>query len=103
MEANSDRPFLSAVTVAEICGGIAKMRRNGSHARATSLEDQLELVLHRYADRVLSFDIAAARIAGASTDPVRAAGLAPGFADIAIAAIAANPRSHRAYAKPASL
>ena len=83
MEANSDQPFLSAVTVAENCGGIAKMRRNGSHARATSLEDWLELVLHLYADRVPPFDIAAARIA--------------------IAAIAANPRSHRAHAKPASL
>ncbi len=90
METNSDRLFLSAVTVAEICGGIAKMRRTGSHARATSLEDWLELVLHLYADRVLPFDMAAARIAGALTDHMRAAGLAPGFADIAIAATAAN-------------
>ena len=47
-------------------------------------------MLHLYADRVLPFDMAAARIAGASIDHVRAARLAPGFADIAIAATAAN-------------
>ena len=90
MEAHSDRLFLSAVTVAEISGGIAKMRRMGSAARAAGLEDWLELVLHLYADRVLPFDIAAARIAGTLTDRARAAGHAPGFADIAIAATAVN-------------
>ena len=90
MEAHSDRLFLSAVTVAEICGGIAKMRRTGSPARAAHLADWLELVLHLYADRVLPFDIAAARVAGALTDRARAAGHAPGFADIAIAATAVN-------------
>ena len=89
MEAHSDR-ISSTVTAAEICGGIAKMRRTGSHARAASLEDWLELVLHLYADRVLPFDTAAARIAGALTDRARAAGHAPGYADIAIAATAVN-------------
>ena len=42
------------------------------------------------ADCVLPFDIGAARIAGALTDRARAAGHAPGFADIAIAATAVN-------------
>ena len=92
MDAHSDSLFLSAVTVAEICDGIAKMRRTGSAARTASLEDWHELVLHLYAERVLPFDIAAARVAGALTDRARAAGHAPGFADIAIAATAASRR-----------
>ena len=90
MDANSNGLFLSAVTVAEISDGIAKMRRTRSRSRAASLQDWLELVLHLYADRVLPFDVAAARVAGALTDRARAAGHAPGFADIAIAATAMN-------------
>ena len=90
MDAHSDRLFVSAVTVAEIWAGIARMQRTGSAPRAESLEDWLELVLHLYAERVLPFDIVAARVAGALTDRARAAGHAPGFADIAIAATAAS-------------
>ncbi|MCE2492659.1 MAG: PIN domain-containing protein [Alphaproteobacteria bacterium] len=90
MDSHSDSLFLSAVTVAEICDGIAKMRRTGSAARAASLEDWLDLMLHLYAERVLPFDIAAARVAGELTDRARAAGRLPGFADIAIAATAAS-------------
>ena len=90
MDAHSDSLFLSAATVAEICDGIAKMQRTGSASRAASLEDWLDLVLHLYAERVLPFDIAAARVAGALADRARAAGHAPGFADIAIAATAVN-------------
>ena len=90
MDAHSDSLFLSTVTVAEICDGIAKMRRTGSVSRAASLQDWLELVLHLYAERVLPFNIAAAHVAGALTDRARAAGHAPGFADIAIAATAVS-------------
>ena len=90
MNAHSDRLFVSAVTVAEICDGIAKLRRTGAASRAASLDDWLELVLHFYAERVLPFDVAAARVAGALTDRARSAGHSPGFADIAIAATAAS-------------
>ena len=41
-----------------------------------------------YADRVLPFDLTAARIAGALSDAASAKGRHPGFADVAIAAIA---------------
>jgi toxin FitB len=41
-----------------------------------------------YADRVLPFDLTAARIAGALSDAAQAEGRHPGFADVAIAAIA---------------
>ena len=90
MDARSRALFLSAVTVAEICDGIAKLKRSGSASRAAALGDWLELVLHLYGDRVLPFDVAAARLAGELMDGARAAGRAPGFADIAIAATAAS-------------
>ena len=90
MDAYSHELFLSAVTVAEISAGIAKLKRTGSASRAAGLGDWLELVLHLYGDRVLPFDVAAARLAGELMDEARAAGHAPGFADIAIAATAAS-------------
>jgi predicted nucleic acid-binding protein len=46
----------------------------------------LETVLHLYGDRVLAFDTATARIAGAISDPARGLGQTPGLADIIIAA-----------------
>jgi predicted nucleic acid-binding protein len=45
-----------------------------------------------YAERVLPFDVAAARIAGRWSDLARSKGQSPGFPDIAIAAIA---QAHR--------
>jgi hypothetical protein len=47
-----------------------------------------ERILSVYADRVLFFDLAAARVAGALGDAAQAAGRHPGFADVAIAGIA---------------
>ena len=88
MDAQSDRIFLSAVTIAEVCDGISKMHRTGSASRAASLKNWLDSVLHLYSERVLPFDIVAARVAGVLTDRTRAAGRSPGFADIAIAATA---------------
>ena len=88
MDAHSDGLFLSAVTVAEISDGIAKVKRTGSASRASSLGNWLELVLHLYGERVLPFDVSAARLAGELTDKARAAGHSPGFADVAIAATA---------------
>ena len=90
IRSHSDNLFLSAVTVSEICQGIAKLRRIGSTAKASRLESWLELTLHYYGQRVLPFDIRAARTAGTLNDHARAAGHNPGFADIAIAAIAVN-------------
>jgi hypothetical protein len=45
-------------------------------------------MLSLYADRVLAFDLLAARIAGPLGDAAQAEGRHPGFADVAIAAIA---------------
>ena len=47
------RLFLSAVTVAEIEDGIAKLRREGATRKSEDLKDWFETVLHLYGDRVL--------------------------------------------------
>lgn len=88
MEAHSAELFLSAVTVAEIISGIAKVARAGRMGRAADRKAWLELVLHLYGDRVLSFDVAAAQVAGTLLDRARAVGHTPGFADVAVAASA---------------
>ena len=88
LDARSDELFLSTVTVAEISDGIAKLRRTGALARADRLDDWLDVVLHLYGDRVMPFDVPAARHAGLLIDQARATGQAPGFADLAIAATA---------------
>jgi hypothetical protein len=88
MDAHSAELFLSAVTVAEIEDGIAKLRREGATRKAADLVAWLETLLHLYGSRILPFDTAAARVAGALSDQARARGQAPGFADIAIAATA---------------
>jgi hypothetical protein len=88
MDTYSASLFLSAVTVAEIEDGIAKSRREGATRKSADLSTWLETVLHLYGDRVLAFDVATARIAGAISDRARGAGQTPGFADIIIAATA---------------
>jgi predicted nucleic acid-binding protein len=84
----SDELYVSVVTVAEIRDGIAKAVREGASRKATILKNWWDAVEYLYGDRILPFDLAAAAIAGSMLDRARAAGQAPGFADIAIAAIA---------------
>jgi predicted nucleic acid-binding protein len=88
MDTHSAALFLSAVTVAEIEDGIAKSRRDGATRKSVDLTAWLEAILHLYGDRVLAFDTAIARIAGAMSDRVRGQGHAPGLADIIVAATA---------------
>lgn len=92
MDEHSTELYLSAVTVTEIEDGIAKSRREKATRKAADLTKWLEILLHLYEDRILSFDVPAARIAGALSDLAHSKGIAPGFADIVIAATA---RSHR--------
>ena len=68
---DQQRLFISTITVAEIADGIAKARREGSRAKAADLTGWLEALLHLYRNRVLPFDVAAARIAGALSDRAR--------------------------------
>jgi toxin FitB len=85
---HTDELFLSAITAAEVEAGIAKLRRTGAVRRADELRVWFDGMLSSYADRVLPFDLAAARIAGELGDAAQAEGRHPGFADVAIAAIA---------------
>jgi toxin FitB len=88
MDRHSASLFISAVTVAEIEDGIAKLRREGASRKSADLTAWLDTILHLYGDRILAFDTAIARIAGALSDRARSVGHAPGLADIIIAATA---------------
>jgi predicted nucleic acid-binding protein len=80
--------YLSIVTSVEIRDGIAKADRDGAARKANVLRELWVAVEHLYAERILTFDLTAATIAGAMMDRARGAGEAPGFADVAIAATA---------------
>jgi predicted nucleic acid-binding protein len=90
MERNSLYLYLSVITVAEVEDGIAKARRTGATRKADHLAAWLETLLHLYSARILPLDTVVARLLGTLTDQARAAGLAPGLADLAIAATAAS-------------
>jgi len=88
MDAHSAALSLSAVTVAEIVDGVAKLRREGATRKSAELAAWWETVLHLYGERILPLDTATARIAGGLSDHARGQGHAPGLADIIIAATA---------------
>ncbi len=90
MDAHSASLFLSAVTVAEIEDGIAKLRREGATRKSSDIAAWLDAVLHLYGDRILAFDTPTARVAGTLLDRATALGHAPGFADVIIAATASR-------------
>ncbi|HEX3881969.1 MAG TPA: PIN domain-containing protein [Stellaceae bacterium] len=87
-EERNDNSFLPSILVAETEGGIAKLRRLGASRRAAELAAWFDHVLQVYGDRILSFDLAAAHVAAELSDVAEAIGRPPGFADVAIAAIA---------------
>ena len=89
LDRKSDELFLSVITATEVRDGIAKAGRAGATRKALALTAWWEQVEVRFADRLLAFDLQAATLAGALSDRARAAGLSPGFADIAIAATTA--------------
>jgi toxin FitB len=88
MDDHSAELYVSAVSIAEIEAGIAGLRRRRATRKASDLAAWLEALLHLYSARVLSFDVAVARIAGGLADRAHGMGHAPGFADVAIAATA---------------
>jgi len=113
LEAQSSFLFLSVISIAEVEAGIRKLQRVGAKARADLLSAWIERILGAYGERVLAFDLAAGKLAGALADRALATGSHPDFADIAIAATAerhdlvlltANVRDFRAlgirYANP---
>jgi toxin FitB len=87
-EDRNDDLFIPAIAVTEIEAGIAKLRRLGSLRRAQDLREWFTAILTEYEDRVLPFDLRAARIAAELGDAAEAIGRHPGFADVATASIA---------------
>ena len=94
LKANHQVLFLPSVAIAEMAQGISKLRRGGGSVRADRLNLWLDGLLTVYADRILPIDAATARLAGEISDAAIAQGRHPGFADVAIAAIAKNADLH---------
>jgi predicted nucleic acid-binding protein len=91
-EARTDDLFLSVVTIAEIEAGILFAKRREAHRKAVRLTEWLDAVIDLYGDRILPLGTSIARTAGRLSGDARAIGLAPGIADIAIAATAVHHR-----------
>jgi len=72
----------------EVQQGVEKLRRGKEWRRADLLEAWLLENIGQFGDRVLTFDTECARSAGRLSDAAKGEGVHPGFADIAIAAIA---------------
>lgn len=88
LRARHNALFLPSIAIAEMAQGIGKLRRAGGAERADRLDHWLDGLLLTYADRILPLDAAAARLAGQISDAAMAQGRHPGFADVAIAALA---------------
>jgi len=82
----------SVITAAEILDGIAKAKRTGATRKAAELAAWWQELSHYWSSRILPIDLAVAGDIGRLLDVARAAGEAPGFEDIAIAATAAVHR-----------
>ena len=88
LQAHHQDLYLPAIAVAEMAQGISKLRRAGGTDRALRLDLWLDGLLALYANRILPLDAQAARLAGQLSDAAQAQGRHPGFADVAIAALA---------------
>lgn len=88
LQAHHNDLFLPSIAIAEIAQGIGKLRRAGGIERADRLDRWLDGLLAGYAERILPLDAPAARLAGQISDAAMAQGCHPGFADVAIAALA---------------
>ena len=88
LQAHHQTLYLPSIVVAEMAQGIGKLRRAGGAERAERLDRWLDGLLAAYADRILTLDAPAARLAGQLSDAAMAKGCHPGFADVAIAALA---------------
>ena len=82
----SEDLWLSVVTAAEIEDGIAQAARTGAIRKSRDLAEWWGEIRHYYASRILPIDLETARETGRLMDVARAAGINPGFEDLAIAA-----------------
>lgn len=80
--------FTSAIVIAEIQRGIAKLRRAGGAARLHRMEAWLAAMLDQFGGRIIAVDVVVGREAGELNDAMMARGRQPGLADVLIAATA---------------
>ena len=88
LQANNTQLFLPCIAVAELAQDICKLHRTGGAQRAARLARWLDELIEGFGERILALDAAAARLAGQLSDQALAQGKHPGFADLAIAALA---------------
>ncbi len=88
LQAHHEALFLPSIAIAEVAQGIGKLRRAGGKERADRLDRWLDGLLADYGERILPLDAHAARLAGQLSEDAIARGCHPGFADVAIAALA---------------
>lgn len=88
LRTRSEQVFIPCIAVAELAQGIDKLRRCGGTQRADRLDQWLDKLIASYGERILGLDAAAARLAGTLSEKAIALGRHPGFADVAIAALA---------------
>lgn len=88
LQAHHEALFLPSIAIAEMAQGICKLRRAGGKERADRLDRWLDGLLADYGERILPLDAHAARLAGQLSEDAIARGCHPGFADVAIAALA---------------
>jgi predicted nucleic acid-binding protein len=80
--------WLSVITAAEIEDGISNANRAGATRKSRNLDEWWRELRHYYSNRFLPLDLDTARLTGQFMTIARAAGINPGFEDIAIAATA---------------
>jgi predicted nucleic acid-binding protein len=78
--------WLSVITAAEVEDGIANAKRTGATKKSDALAEWWREIRHYYGSRILPLDLETAIVAGQLMTIARAAGISPGFEDIAIAA-----------------
>ena len=88
LQAHHEALFLPSIAIAEMAQGISKLRRAGGRERADRLDRWLDGLLAAYGERILPLDAHVGRLAGQISDAAMAQGCHPGFADVAIAALA---------------
>lgn len=86
--ANDGALFLPAIAIAEIGVGIGHLEASGADRKAGKLAEWLATTVQVFAERIREFDTEAALRTRMLARAARSAGIAPGFADLAVAAIA---------------
>ena len=70
LDRNSARLHLSVMSITELDAGALKLRRQGNLLRANAIEVTVDRILSNYGDRILSMDVATARVVARLSESV---------------------------------